>query len=365
MRKLLRFSIYRGAGAVKGAVGHRYPPASDVLGRLLKETPGHVTGSEPYLLLTVGKGGAGKTTVAAALAVALADRGFSVLIASIDPAHNLGDVLDVLLGGEPKRVGGSGRLWAMEVDMGRALERYLDKQADEIRGVYRYLQAFNLEGYLDTLRYSPGVEEHAVLEEIGQLLDTARARGFEVLVIDTPPTGLTLRVLSLPAVSVRWAEHLAEVRRALLERRYALERVLGPQRARVGDEEVQLPSREDRDPISQILRSYRENMEALQQRLQDVQRCGVVVVKNPDRLSTFETERALDGLAAFGVPVAMTVVNKVPRDNGAHGPSGAPELPEATGEASPYPVRRVPLFSPEPIGIEALRSVAAFVLQPS
>lgn len=368
MLKSPRSSTCRGSGE-PGTAGGRHPPASQALARLLTQGPAQGGGSdEPYLLLTVGKGGTGKTTVAAALAVALAERGFSVLAASIDPAHNLGDVLDVPLGGEPKPVGSSGRLWAMEVDMSRALERYLERQAEELRAAYRYLQALNLDGYLDTLRYSPGVEEHAALEEIGRLLETAKGRGVDVLMVDTPPTGLTLRVLSLPAVSVRWAKHLAQVRRALLERRYALERVLGPQRARVGDEEVELPSREERDPISQILRAYRESMEALQQRLQDVQRCGVVVVKNPDRLSMFETARALEGLAAFGVPVAMVVINKGTAENGAFatstpaGPTPAAGESARYPESAPYPTYRIPLLSPEPIGLEALRAVAAFIL---
>ena len=342
----------------------RYPPPSTVLETLARGGRGGEgadAAGEPPLLLTVGKGGTGKTTVAAAMAVALAERGLQVLIASIDPAHNLGDVLETPLHGEPTAVGPSGRLWAVEVDMERALDRYLERQSAELKAAYRYLQAFNLDGYLDTLRHSPGVEEQAAIEEVARLLETARAHHADLLVIDTPPTGLTLRVLALPSVSVRWAQHLGLVRRALLERRDALERVLGPQRAVVGGEEVELPSREDRDPIGRILRDFRAEMEALERRLRDRARCGVVVVRNEDRLSLFETARALESLAAFEIPVAMTVVNKA----GAGPPSqgyGDGALPAGGGASEPYPVRHVPVQSPEPIGLEALRRVAAHLL---
>lgn len=355
MRKSLLSSIFRANAQPRPDGNHPaggHPPASEALGRLLSETPGRLAAGQPYLLMTLGKGGTGKTTVAASLAVALAERGFSVVAASIDPAHNLGDVLDVKLGPDPQPVDAAGRLQALEVDTDRALERFLQRQADEVRGAYRYLQALNLDGYLQTLRYSPGVEEHATLEEMSRLLDLAQARCADVLIIDTPPTGLTLRVLSLPTISVRWADHLAAVRRALLERRFVLEQVLGPQHARVGEAELHLATREDNDPISQILKSYRQSMETLRRRLQDVHTCGVLAVKNPDRLSTFETARALDGLAAFGVPVAMMVVNKA---------AGGEEEPDV--EAYPYPTRKIPAFSPEPIGFEAMRSLAPFLLE--
>lgn len=353
MRRSPRSSTSRWAGepGAPARAPARRPPPSRVLDTLRRLGPGAGGAGEVPLVLTVGNGGTGKTTVAAALAVALADRGFRVLVASIDPAHNLGDVLESRLRGEPGPVGASGRLWALEVDMDRALERYLERQVAQLQAAYRYLQAFNLEGYLETLRHSPGVEEQAAVEEMARLLELARAQAADVLIVDTPPTGLTLRVLSLPAVSVRWARHLGMVRRALLERRDALERVLGPQRARIGGEEVELPSREDRDPISQTLRAYRQEMEALQHRLQDVERCGVVVVRNQDPLSLLETERALEALAAFAIPVAMTVVNKA-RDGGQGG-----EQAEAD-----YPLRRVPLLSPEPMGVEALREVARHLL---
>ena len=363
MRRSHRSSTSSGSRE-RTAAPTRYPPPSTVLETLARRErrdEGADATGEPLLLLTVGKGGTGKTTVAAAMAVALAERGLRVLIASIDPAHNLGDVLETPLHGEPTAVGASGRLWAVEVDMERALDRYLERQSAELKAAYRYLQAFNLEGYLDTLRHSPGVEEQAAIEEIARLVETARAREADLLVIDTPPTGLTLRVLALPSVSVRWAQHLGMVRQALLERRDALERVLGPQRAIVGGEEMELPSREDRDPIGQILRDYRAEMEALEHRLRDRARCGVVVVRNEDRLSICETARALESLAAFDIPVALTVVNKAAAGPSSQQPGGG-SLLAGGGASEPYPVRHVPLQSPEPIGLEALRRVAAHLL---
>ncbi|MBE3598666.1 MAG: ArsA family ATPase [Limnochordaceae bacterium] len=334
-------------------------PSSSALASVLGRA-GHSSGggyAGPTLLLTLGKGGTGKTTVAGALAVHLARQGLRVVAASIDPAHNLGDVLGAPLGPEPAPVASVPGLEALEVDTDRALDRYLEKLSAEVQHAYRYLQVLNLDGYLDTLRYSPGVEEHSVLEEMGRLLESARAREADVLIVDTPPTGLTLRVLALPGLSVRWAEQLQKVRRALLDRRRAVEHVLGPQSARLGEREVVLVSDETRDPISQILQRYREAMQHLQAALQDPERCGVLMVKNPDPLSTVETARALEQLGAFGIPVALVVVNKAPR-GGEPGQAGG----AAPAPVFPYPTRYVPLFSPEPIGVEALRRVAGYVV---
>lgn len=352
MRRSRRSSISDGRAAL--------PPLSTALERIA----GRATRAEhggpsvavdgPVLLLTAGKGGTGKTTVAGALAVELAGRGLRVVAASIDPAHNLGDVLDARLGPDPSPVPGVPGLVALEVDTERALEQYLDKLASQVQHAYRYLQVLNLDRYLESLRYSPGVEEHAVLEEMGRLLQVARDRQADVLIVDTPPTGLTVRVLALPGISVQWAEHLRSVRRALLERRGALERVVGPQQARVGDQALSLATDEAHDSISRILQEYHAAMESLRERLSDPRTCGLVVVKNPDRLSTAETDRALHDLAVFGVPVAMLVVNKAVPDAGG-------TFVDDCVTGWPYPRRFVPVFHPEPIGTEALRQVARFL----
>ncbi|MCK4581327.1 MAG: ArsA family ATPase, partial [Dehalococcoidia bacterium] len=87
-------------------------------------------------IFVVGKGGVGKTTCAAATAVSLSKK-YDILIVSLDPAHNLGDVFGSSLSGKAKSLGS--RLWAMEVDMERAIRDYLEESARKLKGMYGYL----------------------------------------------------------------------------------------------------------------------------------------------------------------------------------------------------------------------------------
>jgi len=113
------------------------------------------------IVYSVGKGGVGKTTCAAALAVH-ASRTLGALVVSLDPAHNLGDVLATRLSDKPREI--APRLWASEVDMEAAITRYLDDSSQRLKQMYSYLKVINIEGYLDALKPSPGIEEYATLQ---------------------------------------------------------------------------------------------------------------------------------------------------------------------------------------------------------
>ena len=131
-------------------------------------------------IFLIGKGGVGKTTCSSAIAVGLS-RKFRTLVASLDPAHNLGDVLMTKLNNKPKRV--TENLYAIEVDVDYYARRYLKNLEQSLKSLYRYLTVVNLDKYLEILRYSPGVEEYAVLEAIKDII--AR-KDFDVIVFDTP-----------------------------------------------------------------------------------------------------------------------------------------------------------------------------------
>ncbi|MEO2152480.1 MAG: ArsA family ATPase, partial [Thermococcus sp.] len=143
------------------------------------------------MLFFIGKGGVGKTTSSAATAVALAERGYRTLIVSLDPAHNLGDVFMVKLSDRPKKI--AENLYASELDMEGLIKAYLKHLEESMKHTYRYLTVINLEKYFEVLRYSPGIEEYATLEAVREILE--RGDEWDVIVFDTPPTGLTLRVL--------------------------------------------------------------------------------------------------------------------------------------------------------------------------
>jgi arsenite/tail-anchored protein-transporting ATPase len=152
-----------------------------------------------------GKGGAGKTTCAAAAALALARPGRRTLLLSTDPAHSLGDALARRLGSAPRRV--QGGLFAAEMDADRALSRWLgarERQLREIASRGTYLDEEDVDALF---RLSlPGVDELMGLVEMRRL-----ARGFDEVVVDTAPTGHTLRLLAMPATLGRLAQVLDDL----------------------------------------------------------------------------------------------------------------------------------------------------------
>ena len=257
------------------------------------------------VLILIGKGGVGKTTCSSALAVGLAERGYKTLLVSIDPAHNLGDVLKIDVGRRMKKV--KENLYAVEIDIDEAVGKYLKELEESLKSLYRYLTVINLEKYLEIMRYTPGVEEYAILEAIKDIL--SKRGEFDKIVFDTPPTGLTVRILALPKTSLIWLEKLIELRRKILDRRLSIERVKGKITFKVGDREIKLPSREEEDRVIQELRRYKSETERVYKTFTD-ERTAVIGVVNPDELSLIEMERTIEVLKKMGIPIRLVIVNK-------------------------------------------------------
>ncbi len=311
----------------------------------------------------LGKGGVGKTTCAAATAVSLAEAGRKTLIVSLDPAHNLGDVLDAELGDEPREV--MDGLWAMEPDFEKVISKYLRELAERVKDVYGYLKIFNLDNYVDTLRYSPGVEEDAVLRKIMEIL---RMGDYEEIVLDTPPTGLTVRMLVLPSVSLTWIEKLMELRLRLLGARRALEKLSGEKMViRHGETEITVATDPEDDPIFRELEALRREISWLQGIITDGSRTTVSMVVNPDVLSVREAARAIGVLKRVGIPMRRLIVNKylrlseVPVELKERVEEQERALELARRELGFLETVIVPLFPREPRGVGALREVARYM----
>jgi len=118
----------------------------------------------------IGKGGVGKTTIAAAFAVGLASERVNTLIVSLDPAHNLGDALNKDVFGKTVKI--DGFLNATEIDTDRLIERYLSETSNKLKNTYKYLTVMNIDRYFDILKNSPGIEEYAILQAIQDLFKT-------------------------------------------------------------------------------------------------------------------------------------------------------------------------------------------------
>ena len=257
------------------------------------------------ILFFTGKGGVGKSTMAAAAAWQLSKKS-RVLIVSIDPAHSLGDIFGATLKGKKSRF--THTLHLKEIDLHRLSKEYLQREINVLSSTYRYLQALNLDEYFSLLKYSPGIEEYALLTGIEE---TIRNEGnFDYIIFDTPPTGLTLRFLALPRVTITWVDRLIKIRQKILEKRYTIHRIRGV----LSKEETLLSYKEGDDDVLKRLRTLRDNYQALNTILQG-ENCTVVLVFNPDILSLKESQRLIEGLNDLELPLRLLIDNKVTDEN--------------------------------------------------
>ena len=288
----------------------------------------------PGAYLFTGKGGAGKTTCAAAFALALGSRGRKVLLVSLDPAHNLGDILDRPLGPEPLEV--EKNILAMEADLEKVMEERILRARRLLEDRYRYLSVASMEPLLSILGKAPGVEEQAGAEILMNLRERAEAKG-EVLVVDLPPSGQAWRLLSLPALHHRWARSLLELRKKVLDRRKTLFHVLGEETPAREPGGGPLPVEAGADSVAVRLEEILERNQSLADLLADSSRAQVVGVTLSSRLSLLETARLEAHLGEWGIPLTGLVMNRADPD---HPPSVGPYLsrepdvilPELPGE---------------------------------
>ena len=170
-----------------------------------------------------GKGGVGKSTLSAATAWQLASKGKRILAVSFDPAHNLGDIFGLKLSDSKKKF--KNNLYLMEINLEKRSAKYIRDNISLLESIYSYLKPFNMDRYFQTLKYSPGIEEYASLTAMEQLI--REETDFDFIVFDTPPTGLTIRILALPTVTLAWIERLKQIRKEILEKRYTIHKIQG------------------------------------------------------------------------------------------------------------------------------------------
>ena len=259
-----------------------------------------MTGAErsAHVVLYGGKGGVGKTTCAAAHALAHAERAPDdrTLVVSTDPAHSLGDSFERDLRGDPTAV--TDGLDAAEVDPERgqdAYRRVVAALVAEFRDAGLRLDEDDLERLFEA-GLVPGGDEVAALEYLARYADA-----YDLVVLDTAPTGHTLRLLDLPDVLGETLGVAGELqRRVRRSARAARSVVLGPAAYwRAGDDEA--------DSVADL----RERVAAVGALLRDPARTGFRVVLAPERMAIAETERLLARLDDGGIAVDCLVANRV------------------------------------------------------
>ncbi|MET9634329.1 ArsA family ATPase [Lentzea sp. NPDC006480] len=300
------------------------------------------------VLLFTGKGGVGKTTLAAATAASLAANGRKALVVSTDPAHSLGDALDVRLGAAPSEVDTADGLFACQIDP-RGL---VDEAWGELRGHLRTVLAGAGVDELDAeeLTVLPGVEELLALAEVRRL---ASSGPWEVVVVDCGPTAETLRLLSLPEAFAGYLERLFPTHRRVV--RGLLAGVAGTGTV------------EKWDATADALSRLAERLDSLRTMLSDPSSCSVRLVLTPERVVAAETRRTLTALALQGIRVDSVIANRlVPSPGSARGAAATwlrtrrheqdAVLAELTGIGE---IRTVDHRASEPVGVPALLEVAA------
>jgi arsenite-transporting ATPase len=260
----------------------------------------HVPPVSEFLLFG-GKGGVGKTTVASAAGLALACAGQETLVVSTDPAHSLGDAVGTGLDGDPTEV--RERLWGVEVDPQAGVDRYrslFETIAGEMASAGIRMDEDEV-AELFTAGVVPGSDELAAVEGLATYLEDDR---WDRVVFDTAPTGHTLRLLDLPAVMDRGVAAALNLRDQVRRRVDTTRTMLfGPMAARGSD---------DPDDFTAL----RDRMQRVGRVLRDPDRTAFHVVTTPETMAVSETERLVERLRSFEVPVGTLVVNRVVEDPG-------------------------------------------------
>ena len=324
--------------------------------------------SRPRILFVGGKGGVGKTTVASALALRMAEAGERVLLVSTDPAHSLGDLFGTDIGGREREL--RPNLFALEIDPEAEVERYLARVTQTMRAFVQPAMYPEIERQMELTRHSPGAEEAALMDRVAALMEEARER-YDRIIFDTAPTGHTLRLLALPEIMSAWTDGLLRGRDRSDAMRRAAARLAGPAgREPHGGDELSLIDQVEDVPeddrarrIREVLLERRRRFAGARRLMLDPAITAFVLVLIPEKLPILESAKALEVLRAHRVPVAGLVVNRVLPD----APLGEflesrreqerEYLARIERELGGLPRVQVPMMARDVEGWEALRKV--------
>jgi arsenite-transporting ATPase len=278
------------------------------------ETRAEITPETPEYVLYGGKGGVGKTTMAAATALASAESGTKTLVVSTDPAHSLSDTFETDISPRPERVREDVPLYAAEIDPDDAMEENaamfgggdpagspdMGAEAGGEGGMGGLGDMLGGDGPMDMLMGGsmPGSDEAVAIQKLIEYMDDPR---FDRVVIDTAPTGHTLRLLELPEIMDTMVGRIV----ALRER---FSGMLDGVKGMFGGEDATQEEGVDE------LRELSDRIERLRATLRDPAQTDFRVVMVPEEMSVLESQRLIEQLVEFEIPVETVVVNKVMED---------------------------------------------------
>jgi arsenite-transporting ATPase len=286
----------------------------------------------PRTIVYTGKGGVGKTSVAAATARRCAAGGQRTIVLSTDPAHSLSDSLGVRLAAQPTQIGE--RLWGQEVSAQEELERNWSAVQEWLGEILRERGVDRISA--DELTVPPG------LDELFSLLALRRhheSDDYDVIVVDCAPTGETLRLLSFPDVARWWLAKIFPAQNQLLAAARPFARAML---------DISLPGDAVLDDVNRLV----ANLIAMNQILRDHERVSIRLVTNPDRMVIDESRRTFTYLNLYGFLTDAVVVNRVfPADVGSYFAGWRDrqqeQLADVEAAFAPVPVLRAPYFEAE------------------
>jgi arsenite-transporting ATPase len=292
------------------------------------------------ILLYTGKGGVGKTSVAAATALACARRGYRTIVMSTDIAHSLADVFGVELGPKPVEI--APKLWGQESDVFFNVARYWGRIQEYAASVLRWR---GLDEVLaEEMTVLPGMDEVGSLLWIAEHHDSG---DYDVIVVDAAPTGETLRLLSLPEAGKWWMEKIEPIGRRITK-------LTGPFIQRIVG--MPMPS----DDVFNAGEDLFRRLEYMHSLLIDPEKTSVRVVLTLEQVVIKEAQRSFTYFHLYGYPTDLVVANRVlPDDVGWKYFRGWYERQQRYGPMveqafAPIPILRAPFLDREVIGLSVL-----------
>jgi arsenite/tail-anchored protein-transporting ATPase len=296
------------------------------------------------IILYTGKGGVGKTTVAAATALKCAERGYRTLAISTDAAHSLSDSFDLQAGNTPALI--APNLWAQETD----LTQTVSQQWTTIQQWISTLLAWRglREMVADEMAFLPGMEE---LSNLLYIVNYAESGQYDAIVVDSAPTGETLRLLSFPEVLNWWMKRLFPVQRQVAKvARPVLKPLLN----------VPIPDEEVLDSIQSLF----PQINKMRSLLTDPEITSIRLVMNPEKMVIKQTQRTFTYLNLYGYATDLVICNRLI-------PPGVTDhyfdywkanqeqyFKEIEERFAPLPVLSLPLLEQEVVGLDMLRKTA-------
>jgi len=302
------------------------------------------------ILLFSGKGGVGKTSLAAATGVRLTQLGYRTLVMSIDPAHSLADSFDLDSGlfhaatSDPLPV--SDRLSIQELNIQKEIKRHWHQISSYLSSVLRSTGISGIEA--EELAILPGMEELSAMMYINQY---RREQRYDVVVLDAAPTAESMRFISMPTTLDWYMKHIFPFQRNLLKAVRPIANRVAP---------FELPA----DSYFVNIRDLFEKLEGVEEIIEDPYTTSVRLVTNPEKMVLRETQRAFVYFSLHGLTVDSVIVNRVlpaeVRDTwfSEWHTSQDKVLQEIEEYFAPVSIKRVPLFAHEVLGKPRLEDLA-------